>query len=232
MYSRDGPSGANARSHGHLASRVPSDAVPAEPALPPLTGLVLAGGASTRMGTDKAWLVLDGRPLIRRAVDVLGEICGQVLVASGDGRRLAAVGVRQVADAVRDAGPLAGVLAGLEVSGNPLVAVVAVDMPFASPAVLALLAGVAATSSHAVVAPVTAGRLQPLHAVWATSGIPALRQRLRAGQRSVTAAAVAVGVHRVGEQEWRFADPSGRFAHNLNHPGDLGWCGALPPTAP
>ncbi len=205
--------------------------MPAQPPLPPLTGLVLAGGASTRMGTDKAWLVVEGRPLVCRAVAVLGEICDEVLVASGDGRRLGGVGTRQVADVVPDTGPLAGVLAGLEASRNPMVAVVAVDMPFASPAVLALLAGLAATGTHAVVAPVTDGRLQPLHAVWATRAAEALRRRLCTGQRSVTAAAVAIGVHRVCEQLWRPADPSGRFAHNLNHPGDLPWSIATPPPA-
>jgi molybdopterin-guanine dinucleotide biosynthesis protein A len=193
----------------------------ARPPVPPLTGLVLAGGASVRMGADKAWLTVGDRPLIHRAVDVLGEICVEVLVASGSSRRLAGVTARQVADAVQNSGPLGGILAGLQASPTPLMAVVAVDMPFASTAVLALLVELAVTSTAAVVAPVADGRLQPLHAVWAVRGAPALQRRLRNGQRSVTAAAEAVGVYRVPERLWRPADPTGRFARNVNRPDDL-----------
>lgn len=189
--------------------------------LPSLTGLVLAGGSSLRMGVDKAWLVVDGRPLVQHAVDVLGETCNEVLIASGDGRRLAVAEARQVADAVPGSGPLAGILAGLQASRTPLVAVLAVDMPFASAAVLALLAELAATGAHPVVAPVVDGQLQPLHAVWAVGSAPVLQRRLRQGQRSVTDAATALGVHRVPEQVWRPADPTGRFAQNLNRPGDV-----------
>ncbi len=196
-------------------------AVPARPPPPPLTGLVLAGGASLRMGADKALLMVDGRPLVQRAADLLGGICDDVLIASGDGRRLAVAGAQQVADAVPDGGPVAGILAGLQASRTPLVAVVAVDMPFASAAVLTLLADLAVTGVHPVVAPVADGRLQPLHAVWAVHSVPILQRRLGQGQRSVTAAATAVGVHRVPERVWRPADPTGRFAQNLNRPADV-----------
>ncbi|MDP8977916.1 MAG: molybdenum cofactor guanylyltransferase, partial [Actinomycetota bacterium] len=128
-----------------------------------MTGLVLAGGDSTRMGRDKALLRLGGRTLVERAVAVLADCCDPVLVASGDGRRLPGPGVEQVADR-SGAGPLAGILGGLERSPHPLVAVVAVDMPYASAAVLRALA--AQWRGEPAVVPSVAGRLEPLHAVW------------------------------------------------------------------
>src|SRR2546430_13569094 len=106
-----------------------------------MSGVVLAGGSSRRMGRDKALMTLGGEPLVVRAVRLLSGVCSDVAVASGDGRRLdgAGLGVRQVADVVPDAGPVAGIAAGLEAARHALVAVVAVDMPDANPALLALL---------------------------------------------------------------------------------------------
>nr|MBA2528419.1 molybdenum cofactor guanylyltransferase [Euzebyales bacterium] len=133
--------------------------------LAPPTGLVLAGGASVRPGADKARLDFRGRPLLLHAVDVLGQLCDEVLVASGDGMRFDDLGVRQVADVASGAGPLAGLIAGLEAATTQLVAAVAVNLPFASADVLRLLA--ARWRGEPAVVPLVERRLQPLHAVWA-----------------------------------------------------------------
>jgi molybdopterin-guanine dinucleotide biosynthesis protein A len=187
--------------------------------LPGLTGLVLAGGASSRMGVDKAALIVDGEPLARRATRVLGSVCGLVLVASGDGHRLAWLGLPEVADVHPGAGPLAGLIAGLEAIATPLVAVVAVDMPDASGAVLRLLAERA--PGHDAAVPRTERGLEPLHAVYARAAAPALRAAFEDGERSVTSALERIDVVVVGPGDWASADPSGRFARNLNRPEDL-----------
>src|SRR2546426_3800454 len=121
-----------------------------------MSGLVLAGGASRRMGRDKAQILFGSEPLVVRAVRTLARVCTDVVVASGDGHRLDHLGVTQVADAMPGAGPLAGIAAGLESARHDLVAVIAVDMPAASPAVLTLLAGL--WRGEAAVVPVVAGR--------------------------------------------------------------------------
>ncbi|MDP8928953.1 MAG: NTP transferase domain-containing protein, partial [Actinomycetota bacterium] len=110
-------------------------------ALPALTGLVLAGGRGRRLGRDKALVEVAGEPLVVRAARRLEQCCQAVFVASGDGRRLGELAWEQVADAVSEGGPLAGILAGLERATTPLVAVVAVDLPHLNPAVLQRLAG-------------------------------------------------------------------------------------------
>ncbi len=146
------------------------------PADRPVTGLILAGGASRRMGSDKALVAFDGEPLLRRVATRLLEVCDEILVASGDGERLRAFGHRQVADARQGSGPLGGLVAGIEAASNDLVAAVAVDMPFAS------------------------------------SGLLAEMARRWAGEDAVVP---------VSDRGPEPNDPEGRFAWNLNRPGDL-----------
>ncbi|MDY7076875.1 MAG: NTP transferase domain-containing protein, partial [Chloroflexota bacterium] len=81
---------------------------------PKSTGIVLAGGASRRMGRDKAFLELDGQPLIGIVVERMASVCAEVLVVAGDVRPYAGLGVRLVEDSFRGVGVLGGLHAGLE----------------------------------------------------------------------------------------------------------------------
>jgi molybdopterin-guanine dinucleotide biosynthesis protein A len=172
------------------------------------------------MGADKASLEVGGEPLARRVARVLADACGSVVVASGDGRRLDWLGLPQVADVEPGAGPLGGIVAGLEAAMTPFVAVVAVDMPDASTAVLRLLAARAA-EGHGAAVPRTDAGLQPLHAVYAARAADALRGAFEAGERSVRGAIERLDVVVVEPAEWSIADPTGGFARNLNRPADL-----------
>ncbi|MBW3619703.1 MAG: NTP transferase domain-containing protein [Actinobacteria bacterium] len=190
-----------------------------------LTGLVLAGGRSRRMGRDKATLVLDGERLVDRAVRRLGECCVEVLVASGDGRRLE-VTVPQVADPIPDGGPLAGLAAGLAAATTPAVAVVAVDAPYADAAVLRRCAERLGTAPACL--PSVDGILQPLHAVWSTSVAAEVRSALERGARSPRDLAVALGAVVLDERSWQdVASAGARFATSWNRPGDAG--ASVPP---
>lgn len=195
-------------------------------ATPALTGLVLAGGASRRMGRDKATLEHEGERLVDRAVRLLSGLCDEVLVASGDGRRLD-VDVAQVADLVPGAGPLGGLAAGLAAASRPAVAVVAVDAPFADPGVLRRCAERLGTAPACV--PAVDGVLQPLHAVWATSTAQAARDALVRGERSPRDLAVALGSVVLAEDAWMdVAAARGSFATSWNRPEDLR--GSVPPV--
>ena len=183
-----------------------------------MTGLVLAGGASTRMGRDKATLELDGQRLVDRAVRGLAECCAEVLVAPGPARPLTVAGAETVADAPGE-GPLAGIVAGLEAAGAPLVAVIAVDLPRASAAVLRALA--ATWDAEAAVVPLVEGKLQPLHAVYAVSWTHCFAQLLAGGERSVRRALQTLGPRTAATDVWGAADPTEGFAMNLNSVEDL-----------
>jgi molybdopterin-guanine dinucleotide biosynthesis protein A len=184
-----------------------------------MTGLLLAGGRSSRMGTDKALVDFHGEPLAERVLRVLRAVGDQVFIASGDGRRLGSLGVPQLADAVAEAGPLGGIVAGLEAAATDLVAVVAVDMPFASAEVLRLLAG--RWDGQDAMVPGTDRGPEPLHAVYSRAAAPVLRQLLESGVLTMHRVLERIEMSIVEEQDWRVADPTGRFAVNVNRPGDL-----------
>lgn len=182
-----------------------------------LTGLVLAGGASRRMGHDKATLRVGDARLVDHVAAVLASVCDAVLVASGDGRRLPDLAHPQVADPDPDQGPLGAIVAGLAAADTPLLAVVAVDLPDANADVLRLLRD-RWTGEDAVV-PWVAGRAQPLHAVWATRSRDVVAQAYAGGERSPTRLLDRLDVSYIGEGEWgTVAD--GRFAVNVNRPAD------------
>lgn len=174
-----------------------------------LTGVVLAGGQSRRMGVDKAMLVVDGQRMVDRAVESLAEVCGQVVVAAGT-RTIHGLSVAQIADA--GVGPLGGIVAGLRAAPTALVAVVAVDMPTIDTALLLRLAQ--EWDGESAVVPVTGDRLQPLHAVYSTAAASDLEALLDAGDRSPTRA-----LQRLGCRAVPVADAA--FATNLNRPDDL-----------
>jgi molybdopterin-guanine dinucleotide biosynthesis protein A len=171
------------------------------------------------MGIDKALMEFEGEPLARRVVRVLDQVCQEIVVASGDGRRLGWLGVPQVADAATDAGPLGGIVAGLEAASHPIVAVLAVDMPYASPALFRLLAET--WTAEGAVVPASERGPEPLHAVYSRGAAPELRAALDAGDRAVHRALDRLRVRVVGPEEWRGVDPSGQFAWNVNRPSDL-----------
>ena len=185
----------------------------------PLAGLVLCGGSSSRMGRDKALMEIEGLPLVVRIASLVAEVADPVLLAPGSPGRLGDLGYPEVADDPLGVGPLGGLLGGLARSPHQLVATVAVDMPFASPKLLRLLADLH-TGEDAVV-PVTDAGVQPLHAVYATTAVAGLRRSRAAGRLALRLALEGLRVRRVEEGEWRSADPTGRFALNVNRPEDL-----------
>src|SRR5205807_2237046 len=180
----------------------------------PCAGLVLCGGASSRMGIDKATLLFDGVPLWLRVAQRLARAADPVRLAPGTPGRLGQLEYKEVADAMAGAGPLAGLLAGLRSSPHDLLAVVAVDMPHVSPEVMALL--VAYHGDDDALVPRAERGLEPLHAVYARSALTGLEAALAARELSLQTALRRLRVREVGPEEWRDADPLGRFATNLN----------------
>ncbi|HEV3234882.1 MAG TPA: molybdenum cofactor guanylyltransferase [Candidatus Dormibacteraeota bacterium] len=188
---------------------------------PQLAGLVLCGGHSRRMGIDKALLQVDGGPLVLRVASRLADVADPVLLAPGVPGRFAATGYAEVADVEPARGPLGGLVAGLLVSPHPNVAVVAVDMPYASPAVIRLLARVCADGAWDAALPVTSSGPEPLHAVYSQRAAGPLRAALADGRLAMHHAIADLRIALLDREAWGDADPSGRFAANLNTREDL-----------
>jgi len=135
------------------------------------TALVLTGGRSSRMGSDKAFALLDGRTLLEHVLAGIPADVPCIIVGPDPGSLPRSVVV--AAEPVPGGGPVSGMAAGMPHVDTPVVVVVAVDMPFAGP-VLARLAGELASSADDVDAVVTvdaAGRRQQLAAAYRTDGL-------------------------------------------------------------
>ncbi|HYT78292.1 MAG TPA: NTP transferase domain-containing protein [Actinomycetota bacterium] len=184
-----------------------------------MAGLVLCGGGSARMRREKALISVSGRPLVLHVARILEQAAAPVLLAPGHSGRLGALGYDEVDDAVPGSGPLGGLLGGLIESPHHLTAVVAVDMPFASAALFTLLAEL--LRDEDAVVPRTGSGPEPLHAVYSRAALPILRSALADRELALHMVLSRLRVRWVDQDEWATADPSGRFAVNLNVEGDL-----------
>ena len=181
------------------------------------TALILAGGDSSRMGQDKAMLVLDGRTLLERVTATMQQVFPKVIVSVRELR--AGVELLQVCDEVPASGPLAGLVAGLAQAGTPWVFTVACDMPFVTEAVVTRLASY--RSGQQAVVPVIAGYAQPLAACYAKSALEVMRETLAEGDRSLRSVLQKLDVRYVSEAELRDADPQLRSFFDLDTPQDF-----------
>jgi molybdopterin-guanine dinucleotide biosynthesis protein A len=187
-------------------------------ARPRVTGFVVAGGESQRMGRDKALLPWGEGTLLDHSVRRLAACCDDVRILCGREARYAERGWPLVLDRVPEAGPLGGVLSGLESLDGELGLFLGVDLPAVSVALLRHL--VEQAPGHDAVVPRSPGGPEPLAAVYGRTCLPAIRSRAADGDLKMTSFWPDVRVLEVGPDElWSFGDPSGLF-RNLNEPAD------------
>ena len=181
------------------------------------TALILAGGDSSRMGQDKATLVLDGATLLQHAVAAVEPLFPHVLVSVRQPR--AGLAWPQVCDLYADSGPLAGLAAGLEQAGTSWVFALACDMPYVSGKVVEALA-VYRDGCQAVV-PLVDGHPQPLAAFYAESALPVMRAALREGEKRLRSVLQRLDACYVDEAALRGFDPQLRSFVDLDTPQDV-----------
>jgi len=148
---------------------------------PGVTGLILAGGRSTRFGADKARHPVAGRAMIEHVVAAVAAVTDAVLISVAEVPSDDMPAVRYVVDRYAEAGPLAGLHAGLEAAGTPWVLAVACDMPFLTPAVLQRLLDARTPNVAAVVARTPDGQGHPLCACYHRDARPLVEARLASG---------------------------------------------------
>jgi len=187
-----------------------------------LTLVIQAGGESRRMGEDKALKPFLGRPLIVHLLERLAGIADEVLVTTNRPQAYAFLGVRLARDRVPGRGALGGLYTALAEASQPLVAVVACDMPFASAAFFLQAREWMEQENWDVVVPFHEGGYEPLHALYRReSCLPAVEAALQAGAWRVISWFDRVRVRKVSEEEMRWIDPSGRAFWNVNTPEEF-----------
>ena len=149
----------------------------------PIAGLILAGGQGRRMGGDKALRLLGGKPLLGHAITRASPQVGPLAISANGSVRLADFGLPILADGVPSfAGPLAGILAGLDWAaalGVALIASFPCDAPFFPLDLVARLAEARQREGAVLACATSAGRMHPVFGLWPTSLRAALRVALR-----------------------------------------------------
>jgi len=186
----------------------------------PLAAIVLAGGRSRRMGSDKALVEFCGQRMIDRVTVTLGTLADPVVVVARRSSDVGGINGRVVEDARPYEGPLPALVAGLRATGEERNVVVACDMPFLKPPLLRGLGDLLDGTIDAVV-PITGDGAQPLHAAYGDCAIEPLLSAIASGERSLKGALERLRVRWVPEVEWKPLDPDGRSFLNVNTPEEL-----------
>ncbi len=179
------------------------------------TGLILAGGGSRRFGTDKALAELAGVPFVALVHAAVSAHAETMLIATGAEPRAYPVPARVVLDARADAGPLGGLVAGLEAAETPWLLAAAVDLPYLTPGALRPLVQAPADDVDVLVAIGADGHRQPTCALWR------VRTAARAARGHLTADRLALR-DLLGALAVREVPVEGGALHNVNRPEDLG----------
>ncbi|MDD4239752.1 MAG: molybdenum cofactor guanylyltransferase [Desulfotomaculaceae bacterium] len=182
-------------------------------------GVILAGGKSRRMGSDKTFLEVGQAGMIQLVAAELQKVFKEILIAGGSEETGRKLGLKVVADLIPGGGPLSGIHAALNAASHDKCLVVPCDMPFLKAELAALMVSMAQGYDAAV--PTDGVYFQPLFAVYDKSCIKAIEQALRAGRYKVVDFYPQVRVNYVNEKLLRELADTGKAFFNVNTPTDL-----------
>jgi len=186
------------------------------------TVCIQAGGASTRMGEDKALKPFLGRPLIQRVIDRLSPIADELIVTTNHPEDYQFLGLRLIPDLKPGRGALGGLYTAVASASHPFVAVVACDMPFASPTLFEAASRLMIQEEADVVIAKTDEGYEPIHAVYRRETcLPAIESAIDADQWRVIAWFPQVKVRILTVEELKRFDPDGLAFWNVNTPEEF-----------
>ena len=187
-----------------------------------LTVVIQAGGASSRMGEDKALKIFLGKPLIQRVIERMIPIADEIIVTTNRPAEYAFLNLRLVPDLKPGRGALGGLYTAIASAAHPLVAVVACDMPFASQMFFEGARRLMVKEEADVVIAKTDEGYEPLHALYRRETcLPAIESAIDADQWKVIAWFPQVKVRVLTPDEIKLLDPSGLCFWNLNTPEEF-----------
>lgn len=187
-----------------------------------LTVCIQAGGASSRMGEDKALKLFLGRPLIQRVVDRLEPMADELIVTTNRPDDFSFLGLRLFPDVMPGRGALGGLYTAISSAAHPLVAAVACDMPFASANLIEAALKIMDDENADVVIAQGEEGYEPLHALYRRETcLPAIESAIHADQWRVIAWFPRVKVRVFTPEEIKSADPAGLAFWNVNTPEEF-----------
>lgn len=187
-----------------------------------VAGFVTAGGRSSRMGRDKAWLDLAGRPMIEHVIAALQPVTTSVSIIANDSAndsRYAKLGFPVFPDSHSGIGPLEAIRISLLNTKRPRALLVGCDLPFVTSELFKFLASL--DGPYEAVVPMSANqRLEPLCAIYCSSGLHAVDALIASGERKISLLYDRVPTRYVRFEELEHLAGSELFFSNVNTPGD------------
>ena len=198
-------------------------------------GFVQAGGGSTRFGTDKALVKLDGKSMLERAGGLLASVCHDVTIVAPRGKYLGAAWP-VLEDRWPGEGPLGGILTALKHLNETaptdqsrvrkhgpcsFALILGCDLPFLTKEFLCFLEDRALSSEAQVIVPESSNGLEPLCACWCSESAAAIQDGFETGGRKVTEAMKRLRMEVLDESSWKRFDNENRLFWNMNTPEDF-----------
>ena len=184
-----------------------------------VSGIILAGGHSRRLGTDKAFLTLGGQTLIERVLRTMRGLVDDVVIVTNDRPRYAHLGARMIGDVYPGKASLGGIYSGLLAAQHDRGLVVGCDMPFLNAGLLRYMLSLAETNH--VVIPRYGTYLEPLHAIYTKRCLEGMRQLIERDELRISKVFCDAPTRYVSGEEIALFDPDKLSFFNINTPEDL-----------
>src|SRR6266571_3898724 len=181
-------------------------------------GFVAAGGRSSRMGRDKAWLEIGGRPMIEHVIAALAPVTTRVAIIANS-REYDRRGFRVFADSHKNVGPLEAIRTALSNSSTPRLVMVACDLPLVSSELFKFLLSVPG-DDKAVVPIGPDGKLEPMCSIYWKEALSVITDLIRRGERKISSLFEQVPTRFVSFEEISHLRGSEFFFENVNTPAD------------
>jgi molybdopterin-guanine dinucleotide biosynthesis protein A len=184
-----------------------------------ITGIILSGGKSIRMGENKAFIQIEGVPIIRRIYDLFKELFQEVIIVTDQKDLFSNFDSKICSDLIPGKGALGGLYTGIFFSSFQHSFCVACDMPFIRKSLVQYL--IENIDDADVIVPRTKDGLQPLHAIYSKHCINPIRRLIDAGKSKIIDLYYQVNVKIVDEKDFLCLDPGRESFINVNTPEEL-----------
>lgn len=186
-----------------------------------LTGIILSGGKNSRIGTNKAFLKIDGNRLIDKILNIYKNIFTEIIIVTND--PLSYVEFSDtiiVTDIYKGKGPLGGIYTGLLYSNNEYAFISACDMPSLNKDFILYMTE-QQTSKFDIIVPQLPAGFQPLHAVYSRRCLPSIKKLILSDKLKIDGFFKEMRLLKITEEKIKPFDKDGRLFLNINTPEDF-----------
>lgn len=185
-----------------------------------MTAIILAGGKSSRMGTDKAFLKIGNQSLIKRQIGLLRKIFEKIIIVTNSSPKYRGYkGIKIISDIIPHRGPLGGIYSGLIASNSTYNFVIACDMPFINPGLIRYI--IRNRDNYDIIIPKIDRKYHPLFGVYSKNCIPIMEKALRKDKLNVSTIFPKVKTGFISRQEIERFDKQLLSLININTQDDL-----------